>query len=72
VLEKIERVDGNPWVIVGTKPRARLLDWLVGNYAPPEAALDPERYKAWRDTIMPDGGPGNYIDYLAMIGVLAK
>ena len=26
VLEKIERVDGNPWVIVGTKPGARLTD----------------------------------------------
>jgi integrase len=26
VLEKIERVDRNPWVIVGTKPEARLTD----------------------------------------------
>ena len=26
VLEKIERVDGNPWVIMGTKPSARLTD----------------------------------------------
>jgi integrase len=26
VLEKIERVEGNPWVIVGTKPSARLSD----------------------------------------------
>jgi integrase len=26
VLQKIERVDGNPWVIVGTKPGARLTD----------------------------------------------
>ena len=26
VLEKIERVNGNPWVIVGTKPGARLTD----------------------------------------------
>jgi integrase len=26
VLEKIERVEGNPWVIVGTKPGARLTD----------------------------------------------
>ena len=26
VLEKIERVEGNPWVIVGTKPGARLSD----------------------------------------------
>ena len=26
VLEKIERVDGNPWVIAGTKPGARLTD----------------------------------------------
>ena len=26
VLEKIERVDGNPWVIVGAKPGARLTD----------------------------------------------
>ena len=26
VLEKIERIEGNPWVIVGTKPSARLTD----------------------------------------------
>ena len=26
VLEKIERIEGNPWVIVGTKPGARLTD----------------------------------------------
>ena len=26
VLEKIEHVDGNPWVIVGTLPGARLTD----------------------------------------------
>ena len=26
VLEKVERVEKNPWVIVGTKPRARLSD----------------------------------------------
>jgi integrase len=26
ILEKIERVEGNPWVIVGTKPGARLTD----------------------------------------------
>jgi integrase len=26
LLEKIERVEGNPWVIIGTKPGARLTD----------------------------------------------
>jgi integrase len=26
VLEKIERIEKNPWVIVGTKPNARLTD----------------------------------------------
>ncbi len=48
----------------------RVVDWLVENYQPPAEALDPERYKVWRDTIAPDGGPDNYIDYLAKCGNL--
>lgn len=29
--------------------------------------LDPKKYKDWRDTIFPFGGPDNYIDYLVSI-----
>jgi hypothetical protein len=29
----------------------RAMDWLVENYAPPQEALDPARYKVWRDTV---------------------
>ena len=48
----------------------RVIDWLNENYSPPAEALDPEKYKEWRDTIFPDGGPDNYIDYLVEIGIL--
>ena len=48
----------------------RVIDWLTENYAPPQEALDPEKYKNWRDTIFPFGGPANYIDYLVEIRVL--
>ncbi len=42
----------------------RVVDWLVDNYQPPAEALEPQRYKVWDQTIRPDGGPDNYIDYL--------
>jgi hypothetical protein len=70
---------GDKMQVVGrtTKGRARLnpfvervVDWLTENYNPPQEALDPEKYKHWRDTIFPDGGPDNYIDYLVQVGLL--
>jgi hypothetical protein len=70
---------GDRMHIVGksTKGRAvlkafveRVIDWLTENYNPPAEALDPEKYKSWRDTIYPDGGPDNYMDYLVAIGIL--
>lgn len=72
---------GEKMQVVGrtTKGRARLnpfvervVDWLTENYSPPQEALDPEKYKHWRDTIFPDGGPDNYIDYLAQLGLLRR
>ena len=48
----------------------RVVDWLTENYAPPAEALTPKKYKEWRDTIFPFGGPDNYIDYLLEIGLL--
>ena len=34
----------------------RVIEWLQENYAPPAEALDPEQFKAWRDTVFPYGG----------------
>ena len=48
----------------------RVLDWMHENYAPPAEALDPERFKTWRDTIFPFGGPDNFIDYNVETGIL--
>ncbi len=48
----------------------RVKDWLFENYQPPAEALDPERYKTWRDTVFPYGGPDNYLDYLVECGIL--
>jgi hypothetical protein len=48
----------------------RVVEWLQENYAPPPEALDPERFKVWRDTIFPNGGPSDYISYLQEVGVL--
>lgn len=48
----------------------RVLAWLQENYAPPAEALDPERFKEWRDTIFPNGGPDHYIDYLVSLNIL--
>jgi hypothetical protein len=45
--------------------------WLVENYAPPAEALDPASFKVWQDTVFPNGGADNYIDYLCGIGVLS-
>ncbi|MBK3666163.1 hypothetical protein JJE66_33700 [Bradyrhizobium diazoefficiens] len=48
----------------------RVLDWMNENYAPPSEALDPERFKYWRDTVFPHGGPDNFIDYNVETGIL--
>lgn len=48
----------------------RVTDWLIEQYAPPQQALDPEKFKMWRDTIRSFGGPDTYIDYLCEIGIL--
>jgi len=50
----------------------RVVDWLVENYAPPPEALDPDYYKRWRDTVLPYGGPDNYIDYMDELTLLPK
>ena len=41
------------------------IDYLVSEFAiEQEEVLNPDKYKTWRDTIYPYGGPDNYIDYL--------
>ncbi len=50
----------------------RVLDWMNDNYAPPAEALDPERFKVWRDTIFSFGGPATYIDYNIETGILRR
>jgi hypothetical protein len=50
----------------------RVLEWLQENYAPPSEALDPEKYKVWRETIFPSGGPADYISYLQEVGMLRR
>jgi hypothetical protein len=48
----------------------RVMTWLVENYQPPIEAIDPKKYKHWRDAIFPYKDPDNYIDYLIEIGIL--
>jgi hypothetical protein len=48
----------------------RVMDWLHDNCSPPAEAIDPQSFITWRDTVMPYGGPDNYIDYLVETGVL--
>lgn len=50
----------------------RVLDWLIENYNPPHEVLLPEKYKYWRDTVFPFGGPDNYIDYLVSVRLLKQ
>lgn len=50
----------------------RVEGYIQDNYAPPTEALNPKKYKHWRDTIFPIGGADNYIDYLADIKILTK
>jgi hypothetical protein len=48
----------------------RVIDWLHENYDPPAEALDPEKFKHWRDTVFPYGGPETYMDYLVELNIL--
>ncbi len=48
----------------------RITDWLIENYAPPIEAMDAEKYKHWRDTIYPYGGPEDYIGYLLELKII--
>ena len=48
----------------------RVMGWLNEDYAPPPEAIDPERFKHWRDTVFPYGGPDTYIDYLVSLNIL--
>jgi hypothetical protein len=33
----------------------RVLTWFIENYDPPAAAINPDEFKVWRDTIFPTG-----------------
>lgn len=48
----------------------RVEGYIYDNYAPPVEALNPEKYKHWRDTVYPYGGADNYIDYLVELNIL--
>lgn len=48
----------------------RVTDWVKDNYDPPAEALDSEKFKHWRDTVFPFGGPETYIDYLTSLNIL--
>lgn len=50
----------------------RVVGYLIENYAPPMEAIDPSKYKHWRDTVFPYGGPDNYIDYLVEINLIKR
>lgn len=49
----------------------RIMDWLVEQGYPVEV-LEPNKYKHWRDTLYPFGGPSTYIGYLLSINLLHK
>lgn len=48
----------------------RVEGYIEDNYAPPKEALDPKKYKYWREVIYPHGGVDNYIDYLVELKIL--
>lgn len=50
----------------------RVMTWLIENYSPPAEAIDPEKFKHWRDVVFPQGGPDNYIDYLHETKILTR
>jgi hypothetical protein len=66
VAEKVGKSTKNQLHEVNDK----VIEWLVENYATPEEAMNPKKYKLWKDTIFPYGGPDNYIDYMVDIGLL--
>lgn len=44
--------------------------YLMEQHATPEEAMDPKKYKYWRDAVFPYSGPDNWIDYLVERKVL--
>lgn len=50
----------------------RVVEYIVENFAPPDEALDPKKYKHWHDAVFPYGGPDNYIDYLVEIKTIKE
>lgn len=48
----------------------RVMDYIMDNYNPPNEAVDPNKYKYWKDVVFPYGGPENYIDYLLELKLL--
>jgi hypothetical protein len=88
VFEWLKQEFNGDMVIIGDKPVRigmstkggkalneiceKVTDWLVDNYAPPADAMNPKKYKYWRDAIYPySDGAENYIDYLVETGVLS-
>lgn len=50
----------------------RCIEGLHDQYTLDPEVLNTKRYKNWRDTIFPSGGPANYLDYLESIKLLKK
>lgn len=50
----------------------RVEGYIQDNYAPPAEALNPKKYKHWRDVVFPCGGADNYIDYLLDMKIMSK
>ncbi len=48
----------------------RVVEWVEENYAPPREALDTSKYKIWKATVWPYGGPETWIGYLQSINIL--
>lgn len=50
----------------------KVLEYLIENYAPPVESFDPVKYKYWRDVVLMNGGPENYLDYLLSVGIITR
>lgn len=48
----------------------RVQGYIEDNYAPPEQALNPQKYKHWRDTIYSHGVADTYLEYLISLKIL--
>lgn len=48
----------------------RCIDYMKENYAIPDEAIDPKKYKHWKDTVYPFGKHDTYIDYLKDLNIL--